>query len=356
MKGIHFNAVPVDEALVKSLNPNHMEQLAVVPKTVMATVLQPGEPWLRMDSNYPSQMTERFNILANHHDKVIAGYTDPYTRAAEIELRNKVVSSLLTEWPQYFNRKGKNVSSPVTGVAVDLAEAHPMDALAVLTNADLLLMLPTQRLGLKSKQQQRVYRLRSGILAFPNGWSLFSHFNKPEPSALDHEAHDRWKAERDESLRAARMGKSVIEIHRGVVPHFDAYFRDPVNRMFNAMQPGRVVWRRNWGLPISDNLLRHADMEDSRDIHELTPENMLAHGNIRSEHETFLRLPGSKAIVFGIQTYIWPMREVLANPATYEAVTTARANLSPEMFQYREESMKTLDKVLANYPRPVAAP
>ncbi len=357
MRGIYLNAASVDSGLIATLDDRHMEKLPIVPKTVMGTVLLSDDSWLRIDANYPSQMTVRFNILAEHNSKVIDRVDTPHVRAAEVELRNTVTSYLLRTYPDYFHKKGKVVSSPLTGVAVDIAEAHPMEAVAALQNTDLLLMLPAQRIGVKErgKPQQRVYRLMSGALVTPNGWSLRSHFTEAEPSVLDTEAHDNWQSNKATSLRAARLGKSVMEIHHGIVPHYDRYFKDPVNRMFNAMAPGKGLWRRNWGLPLTDHLFLHADVEPPVSIPEMTPENLLAHGHIRSEHETFIRLPGSKAIVFGVQTYIWPLREVMSNPLMFNALVTAHANLSPEMREYRKEAMAALDVVLANNPKPLSS-
>lgn len=348
MQGIHLDAVPVDRALVAALDAAHMEKLAIVPRTVMGAALGADEPWLRMDAAYPRQMQERFRVLAEHRGKAIDRIDAPHVRAAEVELRNKVVSYLLSHYPEYFQRRGKVVSSPLTGVAVELAEAQPMEAVAALHNCDLLLMLPAERIGPKQKGRARlrVYRLMSGALAAPNGWSLRSHFDEAEPAMGDERAHDAWKERRALSLRNARLGKSVLEIHRGVVPHYDRYFADPVNRLFNVLPPGRGVWRRNWGLPMTDRLFLHADVAPPP-MPEPTPDNMLRHGHVRSEHETFIRLPGSRAIVFGIQTYVWPLREVMANPVAFEALKTGHANLSPEMRAYRAQALAVLDELLS---------
>lgn len=353
MRGISFNAVAVDPALQARLNANHIEELAVVPHTVMVTALQPGEKWLRMDANYTSQMQQRFDILQKHLPKVIERVDEPEVQAAERELCARVVDYLVSDWPDFFRRKGNVVSTPLTGVAVDLDVAHPMQALSVLHNTDFLLMMPSERIE-RDGEKQDVYRLKSGALLFPNDWSLRSHFNQPEPDANAAE-HDAWQQEQKSSQTKARLGKSVVEIHRGIVSHYEIYFESKVNRMFNIMAPNRIVWRRNWGLPLTDYLFLHADVPSPAQPPEMSPDNLLQHGHIRSEHETFVRLPESRAIVFGIQTYVWPLRDVMANPIAYAALVTGHANLSEQMRDYRKAGMAALDVVLANRPKPAAS-
>lgn len=348
LPGIRFDAVATDAALVARLDADHMLKLPVVPATVLGAVLPPDEAWLRMDATYPGQMRERFTILRTHRSKVIDRVDTPQVRAAETELRDRVVAYLLRRHPAYFRQRGSVVSSPLTGVAVDLAEADPMAAVAALHNSDFLLMLPMERSddgGQHGKPRQRVYRLLSGALLAPNGWSLRSHFDEPQPSALDADAHAAWLQRRAVSLRHARLGKSVQEIHADRVPHYDRHLRDPVHRMFNALRADRVVWRRNWALPMTDALFLHADVAPPP-MPEPTPEQMLRHGFVRSEQQTFLRLAGSRAIVFGVHTYVWPLREVLAHPDTHRALRTAHANLSPEMRDYRATALAALGRLL----------
>lgn len=347
-KGIYPNAVPVDQALVDGLRSNHMLDLLPVPKTIMATVLPPHEPWLRVDSTYPSKMRQRFCILAQHYDKVIERVDEPLVRDAEVELRDTVVKYLTTSYPDYFRQRGDVVSSPLIGVAVNLAQAEPMAAVAALSCEDHLLIMAAE----KKDEKLHVYRLKSGALLFPNEWSLRSHFNEPRPDGDSY----AWELSKQGSEQAARLGRTVAEIHKGIVPHYDKFFVDKVDLMFNTMRAERPIWRRNWAVTLENNLFLHPDVAQPS-LPTLTPESMVEQGVVRSEHEGFLRLPKTQAIVFTINTYMWPLREMLAEPTVFNALATARANMSEEMLDYRSRrrTAGVLDVVLANYPGPAGA-
>lgn len=350
MNGIYPNAVSVDEVLVKGLNSSHMLNLLPVPKTIMATVLPPEEPWLRVDSTYPSQMRERFAVLAAHKSKVIDSLEDhPNTFMAEVELRDTVVGYLTTNYPGYFKQRGHIISSPLTGVEVDLHRAEPLMAVAALSKEDHLILLPCEKDG----KGQDVYRLQAGALLFPNDWSLRSHFAEPEPIGDKY----AWQLRKDGSAKAARLGRTVAEIHKGIVPHYDEHFVDKVNLMFNTMRPGKAVWRRNWGISLNSALFQHPDIEQPS-LEPLNPVNMVEDGVLRSEHEGFVKLPKSGAIIFSISTYTWPVKEMLAEPTVFNALSTARANMPETMLAYRNrrQMAQVLDVVLASYPRPTPAP
>lgn len=300
-----------------------MELLAPVPKTIMGQVAQADEPWLRFDANYPAQMRHRFCTLAIRQKYAIDRIKSSEVFAAQVELRDMVVNHVLTQHPDFFERRGKRIINHLTGVGVDLKIAQPMVAISQLTNADMLLMLPSESDG----KGGHVYRLMSGALLQPNYWSLRSRWSQQAPVS------------QQDSERAARLGKSVEEIHRGAVPHFEAHFIDSVNRLFNTLPPGRMFWRRNWGLPLTDQLFLHPDA-NLPELPELTPQSLYTHGHVRSEHETFVRLPQTRAIVFGIQTYVWPVRDMLESPRVFNALATAIDNTSPEMRAYGDRAEK----------------
>jgi hypothetical protein len=80
-----------------------------------------------------------------------------------------------------------------------------------------------------------------------------------------------------------------------------------VDIFFNRMPTNTLYWWRNWSPSLSINLFCHADGEFPP-APEFTPQLWADRGYIRSEHETFIRLPETGAVVFGIKTYIWPMK------------------------------------------------
>ena len=294
LHGIQLDAVPVDVEQVRALPGDHMQRLLLPPQTVLMNAYPAGDPsWLRMDSTYPEQMKQRLALLV--------------------------------------------------GVVVDVGPqgAQPMVAVAALATEDFLLMLPAEA----DAQGQVSYRLMSGALLFPNGWSLRSCFDRTDPGPLDEGLRAQWERDRQLSQHRARLGRSTREIHQGEVPQYEAHLATSVDRAFHAMRPERVVWRRNWGPHLSPRLFRHADALD--DVPPMTPERLLEQGFIRSEHQTLVKLPRTAAIAFGLKTYLWPMRDMLADPQVRSALEVAAQRTWPETREYMKGRHEALMALLA---------
>jgi hypothetical protein len=277
---------------------------------------------------------------------VIDRLPDDGIHAAELELRDMVVDYLLQTYPAYFQRDGNLLLSRLTGLAIDIGPhgSDPMMAVALLASEDMLLLLPEKIAG----GSRPPYMLKSGALLFPNNWSLRSHFNRPEPAGQDAPLREEWLAARQTSMRAARLGKSPHAIHDGHVSHYMQHFAERVELFFAKMEPGMRTWRRNWGPRMSDELFLHSDMLPEH-LPAATAENWEKYGYLRSEHETFTKLPGSGAVVFSIKTYLWKLSELVKNPAALNALVVANDNLAPLMIEYRAESLPTFREFLAKY-------
>ena len=343
-QGIQRDAVPVDVEQVRALPGDHMQRLLPPPQTVLMNAYAAGDPsWLRIDSTYPEQIRQRLELLEARCTWVVDRLESDTVSLAEAELRDRVVQWLTTEHPRAFTREGNRVACHLTGVAVDVGPqgAHPMVAVAALATEDFLLMLPaeTDALG------QVGYRLMSGALLFPNGWSLRSCFDRPDPGPDSPALRAQWERDRQLSRDRARLGRSTREIHEGVVPQYEAHLATKVDRAFHAMRPERVVWRRNWGPHLSPRLFRHADALDM--VPPMTPERLLEQGFIRSEHQTLVKLPSSGAIAFGLKTYLWPMRDMLADPQVRGALEAAVAGTWPETREYSQGRHEVLMALLA---------
>jgi hypothetical protein len=329
--GIQLDAVPVDAEQVRALPGDHMQRLLPPPQTVLMNAYPAGDPsWLQIDSTYPEQMRQRLALLATRRSWVVDRLDSQAVLLAETELRDRVVLWLTTQYPRAFSRQGDHVTCHLTGVVVDVGQqgAEPMVAVAALATEDFLLMLPS---GTDS-QGQGIYRLMSGALLFPNGWSLRSCFDLPDPGPEQRQQRVHWEEERKLSLQRARLGRTTREIHQGDVPQYEAHLATSVDRAFHAMRPERVVWRRNWGPHLSPRLFRHADALDP--IPPMTPERLLEKGFIRSEHQTLVKMPNSAAIAFGLKTYLWPMRDMLADPQVRSALEVAAQSTWPETREY----------------------
>jgi hypothetical protein len=341
--GIQLDAVPVDAEQVRALPGDHMLRLLPPPQTVLMNAYPAGDPsWLRIDATYPEQIRQRLALLATRCTWVVDRLDSQAVLPAETELRDRIVQWLTTQHPRAFTRQGDHVACHLTGVVADVGPqgAHPMVAVAALATEDFLLMLPSEA----DAQGQVTYRLMSGALLFPNGWSLRSCFDRPDPGPRDEQLRAQWEQDRHLSRERARLGRSTREIHQGDVPQYEAKLATSVDRAFHAMRPERVVWRRNWGPHLSPRLFRHADALDL--VPPMTPEWLLEQGFIRSEHQTLVKLPHSAAIAFGLKTYLWPMRDMLADPLDRSALEVAAQHTWPETREYMKGRHEVLMALL----------
>jgi hypothetical protein len=318
---------------IDGLAKDHMIRYKAVPKTRIATVLPEGQKWLIIGQDYPAQMKERLQLLKQRAGYFIDRLPGPEVAAAEIELRDAVVEYLVTNYRDYFYRNGRSVSCRLSGITIRLDEADPLVAIGLLAAEDMCLLMPSDTPDITGEKN---YRLSSGVLIQPSSWSLTSKFNETAPPD---------EALRQESLDAARLGKTSYEIHTGAVSHYAKYFAEKVERFYRNMNPGVHFWRRNWGPYRTGQFSLHFDLpRPERDLQ--TPEDWRRHGYIRSEHEGFMKLPASQGVVFSIRTFLWKLSDIEKNPEALDALITAYDNLSPEMAEYRGDRLPSFGKYL----------
>lgn len=344
--GIATDNIAKDAELAKTLRADDMERFCVVPRTVMINSWPDDLDWLILDRTYPSQIARRHELLQTRREMTIDRLPGRDVRDAELELRDTVVAYLLKTYPRYFQRRGDLVLSPLTGLAIDIGPegADPLVAVALLASEDVLLLLPETRAGDEAPR----YVLKAGALLFPNDWSLRSHFHQPLNMGADADRQQVWQAARQKSLQSARLGKTPYAIHEGHVGHYMQHFASRVDLFFARMEPGMRTWRRNWGPRMSGELFLHSDALPAA-LPEFTADNWAMHGYLRSEHETFIKLPRSGAVMFGIKTYLWKLSELVNHRAALQALLSGYDKLTPTMFEYRAESLPTFGTYLQRY-------
>jgi hypothetical protein len=351
--GVQYDEAAIDADLAATLRADAMERFRTVQNTVMINPWQDDLDWITVDSTYPAQIRRRYALLLSHRAMVIDRLPGEDVGAAEIELRNAIVDYVLDRYPAYFDRTGNLVSARLTGLTIDVGPsgADPLVAVALLASEDLLLLL-AEKAG---PQEETVYLLKTGALLFPNEWGLRSHFNLPEPGQENVAASRQWHEQRQMSLNAARLGKTPYEIHNGRVSHYMEHFAARVHRFLAHMKPGMRTWRRNWAMKMSDELFLHSDASRT-DLPPLTPENWAHYGYLRSEQQTFTKLPVTKAVVFSIKTYLWKLSDLVENPVALHALLMANDHLAPGMMEYRADSLPTFRQFLEQHRGHVRGP
>ncbi|APX13637.1 hypothetical protein BWR18_02245 [Tateyamaria omphalii] len=217
-------------------------------------------PWLRVDEAYAEQMARREELLAAHPADVL--YLDPDARPAADEL----LATVLAELPGIgFDLSESCVRRPDERV-VHIDPSAPMATLGRLCQNDFVLM----------QQRGDEHVLTGAVLCFPASWRL------------------REKA-----------GRPLTDIHVPVDDYTEDLARR-VQRLFDGIGVGRPLWRFNQ--------LWYEDPELFQPRSQYEPRRVGAglqdRPYYRTERQTLLRLPQSRAVVFVIHTYVLARADV----------------------------------------------
>ena len=218
--------------------------------------LGPLDParWVEIDEHFAEQMAYRENLISQRRDVVFA----------ETEGSQPAQRELLLLLRDHLNSRGD----------FEVAESdiqRPDEALVTLRGEPAILTagrLVQEDFCILEKGEDE-YVLTAAILCFPSRWSL-----------------------------AEKIGHPLTAIH-GPVPDYTDDLAKRVNRVFDGVKVGLPLWRANW------------TVHDHAELHQPSGAWRAEEGGetlyMRVERQTFVRLPNSKAVVFGIRTFIDPL-------------------------------------------------
>jgi hypothetical protein len=206
--------------------------------------------WLVVDDAYAPQMAERARLLGTRPGDVLA-YQNRARPAAQ-ELYDLVLSHL-AQTPGY-RFAARHCIRP-DGAQIPLNRAAPLETLCHLIAEDLCIL----------EKHEAEHVLTAALLCFPASWSL-----------------------------AEKFGRPLTTIHAPVDSYSDDMARR-VQRLFDAVKPGRPLWRANALSYADPTLYQPRTMAQRRG-----PETRGHY--LRSERQCILRLPKSGAVVFSIHT------------------------------------------------------
>ncbi len=225
---------------------------------------QPTDQWLIRDEVYAAQMNLRDQLIEANIDNVHAMQGDALEAAKEC--LDLVLSEISTD-PGYEVRSD-GVTRP-DGKSVRIDRSIPLLTLGRLVQNDFCLMQPGPE----------GHRLTGAILCFPASWTL-----------------------------SEKIGKPMMAIHTPV-SEYDEGLGRRVQRMFDMMQPGKMLWRAN--------AIRHEDPSLFHPRRETDPVSIRRGTKpgdyMRSERQTLRKLPPSQAIVFTIHTFVVKISDLPAD-------------------------------------------
>ena len=219
--------------------------------------------WLQVNEAYAGQIARRTGLLKDRREAVL--WADAHSEPAVQELLDEVIAAL----PPAFGRDGETILCP-DGRRVDPDRSQPFDTLARLVTEDFCIL----------EKQGDEHVLQAALLCFPASWML-----------------------------SEKAGRPLIGIHDPVEP-YDANIAKRVQRLFDAIRPGRPLWRFNALWYDDADLFQPRSETDRRRVGDPDRSPFL-----RSERQSLWRLPQTGAVVFSIHTYVLP-RAAVMRPAT----------------------------------------
>jgi hypothetical protein len=204
--------------------------------------------WLTADQFRTQELALRRRLLDEQHERVFA--MNPSAEAAAAE-----TLELVNAWLE-----ASGLEPPPTG-------CHALEAAGRAVQEDLCLMV----------RRDGAWHLDGAVLCFPSFWSLTEKFGRPTGG-----------------------------LHEGVA-HYGEELAPRVERFFDRLRPGQVVWRRN--LSVKPYPLLFVPLpKRAQPVGDLSPTDDGSPFWLRSEFQTLQLLPRSGAVLFTIKLQLAPAR------------------------------------------------
>ncbi len=231
----------------------HIPYDTTYPKLPGTSPIAPDE-WIICDDAFSQQMALRDKLIKTKRDKVLA--ISNLASEAAVEL-SKIALEFSIENLGYKKSNDEIIRPDNVSIKIDLID--PMRFLGRLVQNDFCIM---QKVG-----EEHV--MTAASLCFPASWSLEEKFLKP-----------------------------LIDIHTPV-QEYDEKIAKRVQRLFDGLQINRPVWRFNALYYEDPNLFQPRSVNKPRK--KPAPDQV---NYFRSERQTLIKLPETRAVVFGIHTFV----------------------------------------------------
>ena len=229
------------------------------PKLPGTRPISPDE-WIICDDAFSQQMALRDELIKTRRDKVLAISDQAYEAALEL---SKMALEFSIKSLGYQKSNDEVIRPDEVSLKIDLSD--PMEFLGRLVQNDFCIL---QKVG-----EEHV--LTAASLCFPASWSLEEKFLKP-----------------------------LIDIHTPV-KEYNEEIAKRVQRLFDGLQVSRPVWRFNALYYEDPHLFQPRSINQPRKKPAPNQVNYF-----RSERQTLIKLPETRAIVFGIHTFVIKMQNL----------------------------------------------
>jgi len=257
--------------------------------------LGPGESWLDLDEDFAADLAEKDRLFREKSSDVLVEI--PGSRDGQREALNRVIGTLLRDFPTCYALEGRTFRILANGKELDLGDPSvaPIELAARCVQEDLVVM----------EAGPDGWRLIAAAVCFPTRWSL-----RPQ------------------------LGRSMTKIH-GRVPGYAEELDLTSNKFLDGMKPGDVFARGNWSLLDDPALHQPTGKMRSERNPSIDATNAGDEVWLRVEHQTLQRLPTSNTMLFGIRVHRTRLREVAADTGASRRLIEAIETMNPAMQRYK---------------------
>ncbi|ACK70990.1 conserved hypothetical protein [Gloeothece citriformis PCC 7424] len=251
--------------------------------------------WIDIDENFISTVTLKAQLLKDKTTEVFTAL--PNTIEAQQEILELLLDHLLTYFPQYYLQQGTILKNLQTNQVFELNyyKDAPLTLALHLVAEDIFLLQPSEK----------GYILTAGVACFPFFWRLQD-----------------------------KIGLPIEQIHQPV-PEYAGKLSKTVNLYFDHLLSTSPGYRIAWGIVPTPQLVLE-QMQPPGWENTLTPSNIGERLWLRSEYQTFRRLPHSGGIVFTIRTFVNPLSTLKSMPSMAHNLATVIREMPPETQAYKK--------------------
>ncbi|GAA5905788.1 hypothetical protein JCM8208_000899 [Rhodotorula glutinis] len=265
--------------------------------------------WIEVDSKYEREMQYKASVVQKYRDETVISLPENDEGAGE--LLETLVDYLPKRYPTLFAPlPNGGIHNKVLGEHhYDLRGKNGTEALLVISR-----LVQDDFLMGREREDGHVYFV-GGIVAVPGFYSF-----------------------------KAKVGKSMREVH-APVPQFNEKILVSVERTLKRFKPEEPFERSSW--EIVDDLKAHkhniATLEgDEKLADDLHPSEYI----FRIDHQTFRKLPKSRAIVFGVHPILRPLSEFADLPLVPALLATVHEKGPDDLMRYKL-NFRYQDKLLS---------
>lgn len=261
--------------------------------------------WVLVDANFAAIMRKKRALLNAHRSKYYR--TLPSSLPAQRELRARIASHLISDYPECFLQQGSLITSRADGHQCDLLDdsLEPLLQLSQLIEEDFILVEES-----------------AGVPCISAASNVYSSSGRIVSS----------------------VGADIETAHQWV-PNLNEKLAPRINRVLSSVHADAPCERFNWQLtPMAtvffppDNP-HQSNAEAMQAVAERLHRDPLEAGKllwIRVERQTLSRLPESKAVAFSLHTYSHPLECIRSDLGSVRAMLALIRAYTRERLKYAE--------------------